>query len=162
MIVLVCRNINSGKSTAIEKLKPLFPDYVVVSIDDVRKRFGDGSLSGEYRACEMFVTEVTANENALVELTGLGYVGMSLLERLAPKSFIVIHMHEELDVCIERISGKDFSAIPYPENDGKIEDTIRRLDMYFKSGLFKELWSEKALQIIEIRSESELLSIRLT
>lgn len=159
MRVLVFGNINSGKSFAIAKMKRLFPHYDVISIDDMRRRYGDGSLEGEELARNMFVGEAVKAKDAFIETTGVGWAAFFLLEELKPRSFIIIYVAEGPDICIERISAKEFSATPYPWPDESKEGAIRNIDAQFKSGMLKRLWKDRALDIIEVNNESELLSI---
>jgi hypothetical protein len=157
MLVLVVGNINSGKSHAIELIRPFLPEYPVLAIDEYRIRFGDGSLEGELRTRERFVNDVVSSDHVIVELSGMGPLGSMLESRITLKSFIVVHIQETLANCLERIQGKDFSKIPYPKFNETLPDTIARIQHEIEHGDLKKFWEKKALAFFSVSNNQALV-----
>jgi len=161
MKILVCGNINSGKSYLVEKLKKIFSHYAVAQIDAFREIYGDGTIEKELIARNEFIQRVKQEENIIVELSGMGPLGEQLEATLPAKTFIIIHIDTDSQTCIERLKDKDFSLIPYPTYAEKLVDTIERIGKEFQNGEFYNLWVEKALQIIKVKNIDEIDSIPL-
>jgi predicted nucleotidyltransferase/shikimate kinase len=157
--VIVCGNINSGKSYCIDLLSKTYPDFSVIQIDEWRRKYSDGTLEGEKNAQQKFIDKVVNSENVFVELTGMGPLGKSLVDELVSKSFIVLYIKENVETCIERISEKTFSNTPYPKFNEKIDDTIIRLDKELQSGELHKLWKDKSLSFLEITECQKVLDI---
>lgn len=61
MIILVLGNTNSGKTYYTKLLSDALPDYLVVRIDDYRRKYGDGTMEGEWSAWKMLYKGLTIN-----------------------------------------------------------------------------------------------------
>jgi len=157
--VLVCGNINSGKSYCINALSRLYSNFAVIQIDDYRRRYGNGLPDGEELARRCFINAVSDADDAFVELSGMGPLGKALAAKMEYKSFIILYVHETADVCLQRIKDKRLSDTPYPKFSEAIEDTIKRLDKEFAAGELHNLWKDKAISIIDITSYSEVSCI---
>jgi predicted nucleotidyltransferase len=154
MRILVFGNINAGKSTVVEVLRDLHPDLPVISIDDYRKRFGDGSFDGDHKAMSVFTADASATKSCIVECTGLGPLGRQLQKALEPKSSIILHVRASPATCIERIIQKDFSSTPYPPFSEALPDTITRCHSEFEAGDLETLWKSSAFWIFSVDGES--------
>lgn len=161
MKILICGNINSGKSHAVEKLHGLLPTYEIAKIDDYRKEHGDGTIDGEILARKKFIDRILHQNNIIFEFTGLGSIGIELQEKLEPKSFITLYINTPLNICIKRLTKKDFSLIPYPKFNENIESTIKRIDNELEGRALNKLWESKALQILELENQTDFSSIPL-
>ena len=156
MRIFVFGNINAGKTTAINKMIHLLPEYDVVTIDDVRRKHGDGTWDAEFDAQNAFVSSVEDNNNIFVECTGLGPLGNKLANGKAYKTDIVIHITSDLHQCLSRLDYKDLALTPYPDVTEPITATIERCHKEFERGDLEALWSDKVLAIFRIQSLNEL------
>ena len=159
MRILVCGNINSGKSYLIDKLKTMLPKYDIAQIDAYRNQYGDGTIEKELLARTKFVEAVTRNDNIIVELSGMGPLARQLQEAIPPKTFIILYVDTDAEICVRRLKDKDFSRIPYPVYQEEMSDTIRRIGKELINGELHQLWLSKALQIIRIISIDELTNL---
>jgi predicted nucleotidyltransferase len=155
----VCGNINSGKSYLIDKLKTMLPKYDIAQIDAYRNQYGDGTIEKELLARTKFVEAVTRNDNIIVELSGMGPLARQLQEAIPPKTFIILYVDTDAEICVRRLKDKDFSRIPYPVYQEEMSDTIRRIGKELINGELHQLWLSKALQIIRIISIDELTNL---
>lgn len=154
MRYVVIGNINSGKTTLAKKLSELLPYHKNIAIDDYRIQFGDGTLLGEEKARAEFAQAVNNHPDAIVECSGGGLVAQAVIDMLDRNSVIVFRLSTPASVCLSRLAQKDFSKIPYPSFNERIEDTIIRLDSEFSSGQIDELWRKVALKIVVVYNES--------
>ncbi len=161
MRILVCGNINSGKSYLIDKMKTMLPKYDIAQIDAYRNQFGDGTIEKELVARTKFVEALTTNDNIIAELSGMGPLARQLQEAIPSKSFIILYVDTDAEICAQRSKDKDFSRIPYPVYEEEMTDTIRRIGKELINGELHKLWSPKALQIIKIKSSDELTDLPL-
>lgn len=161
MKVLVCGNINSGKSYCIDLLTKIYPDFSIIQIDEWRKKYSDGTLEGEQKARQEFINAVINIENTFVELSGVGPLGKALSKEIESKSFIVLYIKESAEICLKRLPSKEFSNTPYPKFSETIEDTIKRIDKELLNGELQTLWKDKALSILEITNDYQISDIPL-
>jgi predicted nucleotidyltransferase len=167
MLVLVVGNINSGKSHAVRLIQAILPEYPVLAIDEYRKKFGDGTIESELETRKRFVEDVACSTDAIVELSGMGPLGTMLESAIPPKRFVVVHIDEDVNVCLERVALKDFASIPYPKFEETLENTIRRINQEVHSGQLKKLWKAKNLAFftiennVNLKNEIEAIPFRL-
>lgn len=160
MRIFVFGNINAGKSYSIQNLKDnQFSDYLILNIDQYRRRFGDGSKEGEILSQEQFAKDIHDTKNCFVECTGLGPLGHRLHDKLAYKNDIALYINTDINTCLKRIENKDFSQTPYPEVEEALEDTIKRCGKEFESGELSQLWKDKVLQVFEILNINDIYNI---
>lgn len=156
MRIFVVGNINAGKTYVVDKLRSLFPIYPIISIDEYRRIYGDGSFQQELLSKDRFVEGILASENCIVEFSGGKTIADMFIDKLPNNSFIVLEVVESVDICLERIEKKYFSKTPYPPFSESIEDTIKRLDNEFKLGAIDVNFQGKFLKKFTLHS-SELL-----
>lgn len=159
MKVLVCGNINSGKSHCINILAELYKNFSIIQIDEWRRRYSDGTIEGEQTAQQEFVDDVLREENVFVELSGLGPLGNLLAERIKRKSFILLYIKERVEICLDRLATKQLFLTPYPKSNEKIEDTIIRIDKELGNNELYTIWKDKAISILEINDKSIIPNI---
>ena len=150
MRVLVYGNINAGKSRVAASLRRELPNTRQIAIDDYRRTHGDGTLEGDRRAMERFVSDAAATEDSVVECTGLGPLGNMLHHALPPKASLVVHVRAPVGTCLARSATKDFSSTPYPPFQESIDETIRRCDEELRRGDLETLWHDRALWIVAV------------
>lgn len=145
MRILVFGAINAGKSVVASAVASLLPTSRVISIDDYRKRYGDGTHAGEAMAMDKFVADAIDSFDSIVECTGLGPLGRMLHEALPAKESIVVLVAAPLDTCMTRIHLKDFSSTPYPPFEERLPQTIRRCHAEVDRGDLSALWDDKTI-----------------
>lgn len=161
MRIFVVGNINAGKSFVIDKLSKIFKSYEIISIDGFRRIYGDGTLEKEYYAREKFIESILKHENCIVEYSGGKTITELFIDKLKTNSFIVFEIIEKVEVCLNRISSKDFSKTPYPKFSESLENTIIRLDQEYKSGCIQENFKDKYLKKFDVNSSMEISSLPL-
>lgn len=158
MRFFILGNINCGKSTLAKHmqlyLKSKGLEYPILSIDDFRIKYGDGSQEKEDMAQNKFYLSVKNTRNAIIEMVGFGNIGTKIVENLDKNSCIIIYVESQPDICIKRlkIKNKILERIPYPESINNIEQTILHLDNYFKIGKLKEKWNNVCLKLYKINT----------
>lgn len=156
MLVLVVGNINSGKSHAARLIQAILPEYPMLAIDEYRKKFGDGTIEAELETRKRFVEDVACSTDAIVELSGMGPLG-TMLESITPhKQFVVVHIEEDLEVCLARLTSKNFDSIPYPKVVETLENTVKRIDKEIANGELRTLWEAKNLAFFTVRNDAYL------
>lgn len=133
MRIFVVGNINSGKSYIVNKLAKKFPSYKILSIDEFRKKYSDGTNEKEIETRKIFAEAILNYKDAIIEFSGGIAITSLFIDKLRINSILVIEVEEDVDMCIERTINKDFSKIPYPTYGESLKDTIRRLDLEFKN-----------------------------
>ncbi|MCQ2084528.1 MAG: ATP-binding protein [archaeon] len=144
MIILVLGNTNSGKTYYTTLLSKALPKYVVIRIDDYRRKYGDGTTEGEKQAWERLFQDVENNEDCIVEFTGRGFHSLGLRDIIREREHIVVVIDTPCEECISNIREGKFDGIPFPYEIGE-EEMIRNFDADFKRGYLKLYWGEYLL-----------------
>ncbi len=158
MKIFVVGNINSGKSYIVSKLRKIFPNYKVLSIDEYRIKHSDGSLDSELNTRNIFANDILRHSNAIIEFSGGSTITNLFIDELKLNSFVIIEVYEDVNTCLKRIKDKDFSKIPYPVFEESLENTIIRLDKEFKDDIIKANFKDKFLHRFKISSNDDLSS----
>ena len=161
MRIFVVGNINSGKSYIVSKLKKKYSSYKVLSIDEFRKNYSDGSIDKEICTRNLFSEEILKSNDAIIEFSGGNTITSLFINELRLNSIIIIEVQEKLDICIDRIKNKDFSKIPYPVYSEKLEETIKRLDNEFKNDCIKLNFKNRILSHYKINSSLDINELPL-
>ncbi len=135
MKIVVIGNICAGKSTLVNQIEK---GYRIVKIDDLRKKFGNGSFSKEYYCWALFLEACEDKSDAILEFTGCGIHIYAIKEALSDKDVKIIFVKTPLSICQERAKNKDFE-IPYPWKSD-IFETIRLLDVELNSLIETGFW----------------------
>lgn len=158
MRFFILGNINAGKSTFAEHIKLYLKnkglEYPILSIDNFRRKYGNGSQKNENIAQNKFYLSVKNTKNAIIEMVGFGSIGAKIIESLDKNSCIIIYIESQISVCLERLKKKKkiLKNIPYPESINNIEQTILHLDSYFRSGKLQEKWNNVCLKFYKINT----------
>lgn len=125
MKLLVFGNIASGKSTLCGLLQSKLPDFEYVSIDNYRRRFGDGTRSGELEALKEFGLSIKPGINQIIEAMGLGKTAELIASRIRRDEpvFMVI-LSTPTEVCLQRLVDRT-EWVPYPDNRDKGEALLK-------------------------------------
>lgn len=162
MRFFILGNINAGKSTFAKKiqlyLKSKGLEYPILSIDDFRKKYGNGSKKSENIAQNKFYLSINKTQNAIIEMVGFGDIATNIIESLDKNSCIIIYIESPLNICLKRLKTKKkmLESIPYPESINNIEKTIRNLDAYFTRGKLQEKWKKAYLIFYKINTMDNL------
>lgn len=162
MRFFILGNINAGKSTFAKKiqlyLKSKGLEYPILSIDDFRKKYGNGSKKSENIAQNKFYLSINKTQNAIIEMVGFGDIATNIIESLDKNSCIIIYIESPLNICLKRLKTKKkmLESIPYPESINNIEKTIRNLDAYFTRGKLQEKWEKAYLIFYKINTMDNL------
>ncbi|MDR3596502.1 hypothetical protein [Clostridium sp.] len=143
MKILLFGNIASGKTTLLQKLKEdiSWPD---ISIDDYRRKYGNGSYKNELTAKKHFLEDIEINKNQFIECLGVG--------RFSKKLFSFICKSDEEIICIKLVTPKDICRsrlktriwdIPFPKHLNNVETLIDKTDNRLRRGDIEKLWSKR-------------------
>ncbi|ETD24182.1 hypothetical protein [Helicobacter macacae] len=162
MRFFILGNINAGKSTFAKKiqlyLKSKGLEYPILSIDDFRKKYGNGSKKSENIAQNKFYLSINKTQNAIIEMVGFGDIATNIIESLDKNSCIIIYIESPLNICLKRLKTKKkmLESIPYPESINNIEKTIHNLNAYFTRGKLQEKWKKVYLIFYKINTMDNL------
>ena len=164
MRFFILGNINAGKSTFGKNiqlhLKNKGLEYPILSIDDFRKKYGDGSQNKENIAQDKFNLSIKKTKNAIIEMVGFGNIAKNIIESLDKNSCIIIYIQCPINICLKRLKTKKkiLESVPYPESINNIEKTIKNLDTYFSCGKLQEKWRDVCLKFYKIDITGDLNS----
>lgn len=130
MHIYIFGNLNSGKTTLSKQIQGRLPEFIYLSLDVYRIRFGDGTEQGEQLASEHFLAAIKQQENAIVEFTGYGQTASLLTDQLDRKTGILICCTRDIEQSINTIDDEKYSEIPYPSSDKErqtVDENIRFL-----------------------------------
>lgn len=138
MKVLVFGNVGSGKTTLINSLSKILP-YSKISIDDFRRKFGDGSEEAELTARQKFFEAILRNDNQFIECTGTGEVAdrvFSLL-KTSDEQVICITLTTPKEICVKRLTNRTWN-IPFPKPLKEVFAFMDRTEMKITGGDIKK------------------------
>ena len=141
MIVILIGNIGVGKSTIANIILNQHKDADYVSIDDIRKKNGDGSKDKENHCKDIFIESINFNARIqVIELTGVGVLGVRLFELLSnyKQPILVFHLIVPFDILLCRAKKKKWN-IPFPFGEENIFTAIRYTEDRFNEGLAERL-----------------------
>lgn len=144
MKILVFGNVGSGKTTIINELRAVIP-WKVVSIDDYRRKYGDGSKEKELIARQYFFDAIIENENLFIECIGIGKVAEKLFALINKyrEEFLCLKLTAPKEVCKARLNHRKWN-IPFPQPLERVNSLIERTDNRIKKGDIEHLWGKRA------------------
>lgn len=155
MKIFVIGNIASGKTTLCNRIMGVYSNYSYMAIDDYRRRYGNGTLSGEEASVSKFIEAIFNCRDCIVEFSGLGAIAESIRKELLnrkEKAVLFICSRTD-DECMASSKKRDYSLIPYPMEYSSIEtpeETIRRNSNLYGIDLIKEVWKGSVRYIKKI------------
>lgn len=157
MKILIIGNIASGKTTLCNRILGNSPSYIYMAIDDYRRRYGNGNISGEEASVSKFIEDILNRKDCIVEFSGLGNIAESLRKELLKKNekAVLFICNRTDDECITSSRERDYSLIPYPAEYSSIEtpeETIQRNSHLYGIDSIKETWrgAVRYIQRLEI------------
>lgn len=140
--ILLIGTLGSGKTT-IARLSSNATGFGMTSIDDCRERFGDGTVTGEYRAWTCFIGACNDRKPAILEFSGGGphvyAVRQALLQSGVP--IHVIWLDPPLETCIKRASNRA-KEVPTPYPWGPIDESATMIYQGIVSA-WDGVWTER-------------------
>lgn len=152
MKLLVFGNVGSGKSSLIKRLVKYYP-WEVVSIDDYRRRYGDGSKRRELIARREFIEALKSDKDQFVECVGLGKVAETLFQRLHnnDEQVICIVLHSLKQTCRMRLKNREWD-VPFPASLSRVNTSIERNDVVIRTWAIEKRWSKRRNTIVMFRN----------
>lgn len=154
MKILVFGNVGSGKTTVVNKLKDEYT-FEVISIDDYRRTFGDGSEEREVIARNKFYNAIIEKKNQIIECIGIGEVADNLYELIHEfnEPIICLILQTSKEICLSRLLIRNWD-VPFPHPKKKVYSLIERVHSQIEVFEMQLKW-EKVMNIILVsRSNS--------
>ena len=126
---------NSGKTTLRNALASRHPDFNNFCIDDFRREYGDGTITGEMRAQYRFL-DSKLHGNGFYESSGTGRMTEHTMDCLRSEEVYIIVLEVPDEICISRIDPHKYDGIPFPFFDGGKEEFIRHVGRFLDSWAF--------------------------
>jgi broad-specificity NMP kinase len=142
MKLLIFGNIGSGKSAICSELVLNNADFILISVDEFRHKYGDGSMRNEIEAKFKFIEAIdTGYTNQIIECSGLGDTGEMVYERLSESddTKIVIVLLCDIEICKKRLNNRIW-AIPYPDKTSNVNILLEKQELFFQGGLIQQKW----------------------
>jgi len=154
MKVLIFGNLASGKSYLANKICENIPDLEYLTIDDFRRKFGDGSMEKENLSKQTFLNSIIPNKFQLIEASGFGDTGVKIAQLLQQTSEhkIIFMLRISLETCLKRLEKRVWN-IPYPAPHEQVFLLAKRTNKLINNNSINSIWSQvKNAQIIEIQT----------
>ncbi len=138
MKIVVIGNIVTGKSKTIKYVLNKYPGFKDLSIDNIRREFGDGSKEGEEKCKTIFLKQICSNcDNQIIELSGIGDLAENTFHRVCKDSTVlIVYLRAELQKITERISRRVWD-IPFPYDTNNIPKAIEHTKCEFLNGIIE-------------------------
>ncbi len=150
MKILIIGNIGSGKSTLGKKIQEI-TGFEFIQIDELREKFLNESISGEYYSLFRFLKYAESSENVILEFTGVGchkFAVRRALELNNDPKLVILCKTRIFSTIQERIKSKKFN---YKNPFGiKIENHIEYIENELEEDIIKKFWKKENFQFLEI------------
>ena len=140
--VLLIGNLCAGKTTIGTRLQHNL-GYDLVEIDESRRQLGDGTVSGEYRAWQYFISRCEDHRGAILEFSGGGphvYNIAKALENSGLQTHI-IWLDLSQETCLTLSKGRTFDS-PYPYPLGNLLELIKHIANQIETA-WAEVWTKR-------------------
>ena len=137
MKVVLLGNIGVGKTTIAKIINDNWCNAEIVSIDNIRKTYGDGTFEKEDYCKQKFIDSITLDDTfQIVELTGVGILGEKLFNLLSNYQYtlLIIYLFVTEPETYDRIRNKKWDT-PFPYGSEKVPDAISHTYQEYKNGL---------------------------
>jgi len=148
--ILIIGNIGTGKSTIGKKIQEI-TGFELIQIDELREKFLNDSISGEYYSLFQFLKYAESSQNVILEFTGVGchkFAVRRALELNDDPKLVILCKTRIFSTIQERIKSKKFKyKNPF---DIKIENHIEYIEKELNEDIIKNFWRKENFQFIEI------------
>lgn len=139
MKVVVFGNSGAGKTTVIAHIRKQL-DIEVLSIDNFRRSYGDGTETGEQLAREMFYRHISEGKDQLIECVGIGAVATTVCNKLSSFDELVLCLTilAPASLCKSRIVERALD-VPFPLSGDQLDKFIDKVQSDFQNGSLNAL-----------------------
>ncbi len=113
----------------------------MISLDEYREKFGDGTIAGEYRAVTRFIEACSLPQSQILEYTGAGAhkhaIRLAFVEARLP--VIPLLVDTPLELCLIRVNAKEWT-VPYPEWGRDVREVMPGIDHVTKEDFAQKFW----------------------
>jgi broad-specificity NMP kinase len=137
MKVVIIGNIGVGKTTISQIIKDNWKNAEILSIDNIRNSFGDGTIEKENYCKQKFIESITFNDSLqIIELTGVGILGEKLFSLLNNYNYsiLVIYLFVTEIEIYKRIKNRKWET-PFHLGSDKVPEAISHTDQEYNNGL---------------------------
>jgi shikimate kinase len=141
MKILIFGNICSGKTTLALRLSSEFK-MEMLSIDDYRRKFGDGTWEAEKNVQEHFFKDISKDRNQIIETLGVGSVSEKLYSLLKTFNsiYICIILKADLDTLKKRVKDRKWD-IPFPKPLSQVIPLLEKTQLRIENLEIQEKFS---------------------
>jgi len=155
MKILLFGSIASGKTTIANLTQKKHPGFGLISIDDCRRIFGDGSMEKEILSQKKFIEQIYKSKNAIIEASGLGKLGDDIFNEMSKtnEKVLMIVSYLPKDIIKQRLIDRVWD-IPFPGNQEKLDDIILTINYKIQFGRIQMKWLERPqITILQIENK---------
>lgn len=138
MKILLIGNISSGKSTIGSQLTKKLNDFDYVSIDSIRKTYGDGSEKAEEECKEIFLQKIEQMRNQIIEVSGIGKLGESVIAKINKENQVLILNPRCSAEAIESRNDSRKWETPFPYSVDNIPIAVNHTRKEFSQGVMQK------------------------
>ncbi len=150
MKILIIGNIGTGKSTLGKKIQDIIC-FEFIQIDELREKFLNDSISGEYYSLFQFLKYAESSQNVILEFTGVGchkFAVRRALELNDDPKLVILCKTRIFSTIQERNKSKKSN---YKNPFGiKIENHIEFIEKELNEDIIKNFWRKENFQFIEV------------
>ncbi len=156
MKLILLGNIGVGKSCLANLISNKYSFAEIISIDNIRCSYGDGSVEKEFFCKEKFINLVkTDNSFQIIELSGFGILGEKLFTKLNNITcpILVVYLYVSLGSIQERIKDRKWKT-PMPFSPEKAMEAVIATQNAYDNGLLNSLTNQcKSAICISLNNE---------
>ena len=156
MKILLIGNIGSGKTT-IGKLLSDKLNIPFIAIDEIREKYSDGTIAGEYLSLHHFMKNCQDEQSKILETSGIGCHKHSVKKALedSQNEIFVVMIYSDIELNKFRINNKKWPPHPWPLN---IDALLKKTELELKDDFHHKFWensnSKFKLLLIENNEDS--------
>ena len=147
--ILIIGNLNSGKTSISRKLT-ISLSLETVSIDDLRRQYGDGSFSKEYLAWSKFFELIESEKPIIIEFSGAGMHKHPVKELLNRSNinWLIIYVSASYNDIIKRMENTKLET-PYPWKISGF-DNLKLIHNELENDWTNKFWLNSNISAIKI------------
>lgn len=149
MKILIIGNIGSGKTTLGNKIQEI-TGFKFVQIDELREKYLNNSVSGEYYSLYQFIKNIEENDNLILEFTGAGCHKFAIkraLELNDIKVMIILCLTREFSLIKKRAGNKKFLYTPPFDID--LEEHVKFINKELSNDLTNNFWNMPHFELVQ-------------